>query len=77
MSTYNVEIRVKRLVPRAQLDPDDRRSGPVGEYWWTVEARDPEAAEEAALDWFHDHHAIAVLDDHEITTTPWLAAKGV
>lgn len=72
MTAYNVEIRVKRLVPRAELHPDDRRSGPIGEYYWPVEADNPEAACEAGLDWFHNHHAIAVLDDHEISTVAWV-----
>jgi hypothetical protein len=57
-------IRVKRLVPVAKLDHDDKQTRPWGLYGVTA------ADDESALDTFHDKIGIATLDDFEITIEP-------
>jgi hypothetical protein len=53
-------VTVEALVPREQMNVDDRNEMIAGTY--LIGEKD----EEAALNYFHDHIAIACLDDFEI-----------
>jgi hypothetical protein len=66
MAYYDVRITAERNLPCDQLDPEDRASGPVGEYWIEIEAGDDYAAEDLGLEWFHDVHPINVPEDFRI-----------
>jgi hypothetical protein len=53
-------VTVEALVPRELMDADDRNEMIAGTY--LIGEKD----EEAALDYFHNHIAIACLDDFDI-----------
>lgn len=57
---YMYIITVNQLVDDNQLDYDDNRDNPKGQYALYADNLDD------ALDKFHSNYAIAVLDDFEI-----------
>jgi hypothetical protein len=67
MAFFEVCVTADCIVRRDQMDPDDRKAGPVGEYYVELEASDGNTAEELGLDWFHDHHAVTVPEHYRIT----------
>lgn len=68
MNSYQVRVNVSRIVSKKELDPDDRRFNPTGEYEFEVEAENSLHAAEKALDEFHRTVPIACLEDFAIDT---------
>jgi hypothetical protein len=71
MPYYAVTVTVTRTVARARLDADDRRLYPerVWTVLWADHVANGDVAMARALDWFHDHHAIACLEHFDIDAT--------
>ena len=65
---YRVQVTVKPIVQWEERDFDDQADDPVDEYSYDVDAANPEAASEAALDIFHSTVPIACLEHFDIDT---------
>ena len=72
LTLWSVTLRVERICFVYDLSQDDQGNSLLrhgGTVPFLVRACDPDDAKDAAEEYFHDHVAIEVLDDFEITST--------